>query len=111
MRMKNATDERPGPLLEHLEPRVLLTGGIPGAFADLDGDGFIGQSDLDVVLGCWGQQVTAGTQGDPSGDGFVGQTDLDIVLDNWGVTLPGEIHGRLPGPSVCILMCLNHSPS
>jgi len=59
---------------------------IPG---DLNGDGFVGQGDLDIVLDQWGcgdppaEPITDG-RADPSGDGFVGQADLDIVLDHWG---------------------------
>jgi len=51
---------------------------------DISGDGFVGQDDLDLILGSWGNTVGAGSQADPSADGFVGQSDLDIVLDNWG---------------------------
>jgi hypothetical protein len=57
---------------------------LPG---DLNGDNFVGQDDLDIVLDAWGDTVTEGSQPDPSGDGFVGQDDLDIVLDNWGDSL------------------------
>jgi hypothetical protein len=55
--------------------------GVPG---DLSGDGFVGQADLDIVLGSWGRTVALGNLADPSGDGFVGQADLDIVLGCWG---------------------------
>jgi len=59
--------------------------------ADLDGDGFVGQGDLDIILGQWGRgepsppndPITDG-RADPSGDGFVGQEDLDIILGAWG---------------------------
>ncbi len=57
---------------------------------DLNGDGFVGLDDLDIVLGNWNQNVTAGDllQGDPSGDGFVGLDDLDVVLNNWNAGTP-----------------------
>ncbi|MDZ4819539.1 MAG: PEP-CTERM sorting domain-containing protein [Planctomycetota bacterium] len=53
---------------------------------DLDGNGFVGQNDLNRILARWGTNVTAGDWflGDPNGDGFVGQGDLNIVLANWG---------------------------
>jgi hypothetical protein len=56
---------------------------VPG---DLSGDGFVGQADLDIILGQWGHRGPAITdpRADPSGDGFVGQTDLDVVLGHWG---------------------------
>ena len=55
---------------------------------DLDGDGSVGGSDLDIVRANWGQQVTAwdATLGDASGDGVVNGSDLDIVRANWGQT-------------------------
>ena len=68
----------------------LLAGGNDYAFTftrltgDASGDGFIGQDDLDTVLGAWGSSVTPGDPGDLTGDGFVGQDDLDTVLGNWG---------------------------
>jgi len=52
---------------------------------DLDGNGSVGQGDLDLVLDDWGQTVPpADPRADPSGDNFVGQIDLDYVLDHWG---------------------------
>jgi len=54
---------------------------LPG---DLDGNGFVGQGDLDIVLADWGNGPPVDPRADPSGDGFVGQADLDIVLDHWG---------------------------
>jgi hypothetical protein len=57
---------------------------IPIPTGDLNGDGFVGHSDLGIVLDWWGQTVTPGVQPDPTGDGFVGQFDLDLVLGHWG---------------------------
>jgi hypothetical protein len=52
---------------------------------DLNFDGFVGISDLNIVLGNWNLNVTPGdiSLGDPSGDGFVGIADLNLVLGNW----------------------------
>ncbi|MDZ4817740.1 MAG: hypothetical protein SGJ20_02070 [Planctomycetota bacterium] len=48
---------------------------------DLDGDGFVGQSDLNLILGNWGQSVPpADPLADPDGSGSVGQGDLNKVL-------------------------------
>ncbi len=59
---------------------------IPG---DLDGDGFVGINDLNLVLGNWNQSVPPGNPlADPSGDGFVGIDDLTTVLGNWNVGTP-----------------------
>ena len=65
---------------------IALGGALNG---DLNDDGFVGQGDLDIVLGAWGQNVPPGDpRADPSGDGFVGQTDLDTVLGDWGQGVP-----------------------
>ncbi len=72
---------------------ITLVESDPQLIGDLDGDGFVGLSDMDIVLGAWNQSVTAGDwlAGDPSGDGFVGLDDLDIVLGNWNAgTAPVE---------------------
>jgi hypothetical protein len=65
-----------------------LTGA--GLDGDLDGDGFVGISDLNIVLGAWNQAVAPGDPllGDPSGDGFVGIEDLNTVLGNWNAGAP-----------------------
>ncbi len=57
---------------------------------DLDGDGFVGLADLDILLGNWNQSVPAGdlARGDASGDGFVGLDDLDLLLGNWNAGVP-----------------------
>ncbi len=56
---------------------------------DLDLDGFVGITDLNIVLGAWNQNVPPGNPAaDPSGDGFVGIEDLNIVLGNWNAGTP-----------------------
>jgi hypothetical protein len=67
------------------ETTIILAG--PG---DLNGDGFVGIADLNIVLGSWNQNVTAGVWalGDPTGDGFVGIGDLNEVLSNWNAGTP-----------------------
>jgi hypothetical protein len=54
---------------------------LPG---DLNHDGFVGQADLNVLLGEWGQKVAPGTKGDTDKDGFIGQGDLNTILSEWG---------------------------
>jgi enediyne biosynthesis protein E4 len=75
---------------------------------DLDGDGFVGISDLNIVLGNWNQQVVFGLHqfGDPSGDGFVGIDDLNAVLGNWNAGSPPPIlpPNQIPEPSGLILI-------
>lgn len=56
---------------------------------DLDGDGFVGIDDLNLVLSNWNQSVPpADPAADPSGDGFVGIDDLNAVLGNWNASAP-----------------------
>jgi hypothetical protein len=61
----------------------------PSLLGDLNHDGFVGQDDLNMILGLWGQHVAAGTVGDINEDDFIGQDDLNVVLSEWGQgTLP-----------------------
>jgi hypothetical protein len=83
------------------DPRALNTGvGSPdyadmgsyevqGVFPDLNGDGSVNQTDLDIVLAMWGKRDAdiIDSRADVNGDQFVGQTDLDYVLDGWGETV------------------------
>ena len=70
---------------------------LPG---DLNGDGFVGSADLDIVRGNWGGTVTPGylPGGDASGDGQIGSADLDVVRGNWGAGAPPA--AAVPEPSV-----------
>ncbi len=72
---------------------------------DLDGDGFVGIDDLNLVLSNWNQNVPPGNPlADPSSDGFVGIDDLNLVLANWNAGIPpGEI-SHIPEPTT--LTCL-----
>ena len=76
---------------------------LPG---DLDGDGFVGIDDLNLILSNWNQNVPpANPLADPSGDGFVGIDDLNEVLGNWNAGTPPNA-AALPEPAslgVCVL--------
>ena len=74
---------------------------LPG---DLNGDGFVGHTDLGIVLDWWGQDVTPYAQPDPTGDGFVGQFDLDTVLDHWGEGVPPS--APVPEPATLSLLAV-----
>ncbi len=75
---------------------------------DLNGDGFVGLADLDIVLTNWNTNVTAGewSLGDPSGDGFVGLDDLDFVLTNWNNGTPPSSGAAVPEPASLVLLGL-----
>ncbi len=78
------------------------TGGGAPVVGDLDSDGFVGITDLNIVLGDWNNTIFEGDPalvGDISGDFFVGIADLNTVLGNWnqfvfpGDTQVGDITG------------------
>jgi hypothetical protein len=79
----------------------------PDLDGDLDGDGFVGITDLNIVLGNWNQNVAAGDEsvGDPSGDGFVGIEDLNVVLGNWNAGTPPSA-AAVPEPAALALLGL-----
>ncbi len=87
------------------EGAAVVEPAIPG---DLDGDGFVGLSDLDIVLVNWNQNVAAGDLmlGDATGDGFVGLADLDVVLNNWNAGTPAVAGGVVPEPGSVGLLLL-----
>lgn len=72
---------------------------------DMDGDGFVGVTDMDLVLARWGDTVTPFdvAAGDWDGDGRVGQADLDRVLGNWGAGVPPGAAIPEPGSAVALL--------
>jgi hypothetical protein len=84
-----------------------LSEAVSALVGDLNGDGFVGIADLNIVLGNWNQNVTAGDklQGDPSGDGFVGINDLNEVLGNWNAGTPPSATA-IPEPASLALLVL-----
>ncbi len=107
----------PGNGLEHelivksftFTPEHLLNA-IPG---DLDGDGFVGIDDLNIVLANWNlSSPPADPAADPSGDSFVGIDDLNTVLGNWNTgTPPGALANgpTVPEPATLTLCLLGAS--
>lgn len=73
---------------------------------DLDGDGFVGDNDLQIVLMNWGATTVAGDlgHGDASVDGRVGRADLQEVLDNWTNGTPPDVN--VPEPASLALLGL-----
>ncbi len=85
----------------------LIAPPLPG---DLDGDGFVGLSDLDIILNNWNQAIPPGDPlADPTGDNFVGLADLDIVLNNWNTGTPPSPGGVVPEPVSLMLMGIGAS--
>jgi hypothetical protein len=76
---------------------------------DLNGDDYVGITDLNLVLINWNTIVTAGdlSVGDPSGDGFVGIDDLNMILGNWNVGYSSPAGGvAVPEPTTLALLGL-----
>lgn len=82
---------------------------------DLDGNGGVGESDLQLVLSHYGQSVQAGNYflGDADGDGYVGINDIDFVLARWGdgpqgsvsaAPALGEVTPGVPEPTSLLLI-------
>ncbi len=75
---------------------------------DVNGDGYVGLEDLDVLLNNWNQSVPVGdkSQGDLAGigDGFVGLEDLDIILNNWNAGTPPVVSANIPEPTACVIV-------
>ncbi|MEZ6190610.1 MAG: alpha-amylase family glycosyl hydrolase [Phycisphaerales bacterium] len=89
---------------------VLILGTVPMLTGDINGDGFVGVADLNVILSNWNQTVPVGdkSQGDLAGigDGFIGVSDLNVVLGNWNAgTPPGvDAPGNVPEPATVLLL-------
>jgi len=77
---------------------------------DLNGDGFVGIEDLNLVLNRWNQDVSATPvrlAGDPTGDGFVGIEDLNIVLGDWNLGTPPTLaNASVPEPGTLAVLAL-----
>ncbi|MBW7906764.1 MAG: FG-GAP-like repeat-containing protein [Phycisphaerae bacterium] len=94
VRVRFTTDDTPNNSIteggiDNFEVRKLICGSpCPG---DIDGDGYIGQADLGLLLSSF-----AKCQGDPGfdpdadidGDGCVGQSDLGLLLGDFGQSCP-----------------------
>lgn len=91
--------------------RVLINLTVPDVQlpGDLNGDGFVGIEDLNIVLGSWNLTVPPADQAaDPSGDNFVGIEDLNEVLGYWntGTLPPGQSQAVIPEPGTAIGLSL-----
>jgi len=77
---------------------------------DLDLDGFVGVSDLNLVLANFNQPIPPGDpMADADDDGYVGISDLNAVLSNWNRSLPpstgsSAVSAAVPEPASLALM-------
>ena len=76
---------------------------------DLDGDGFVGIDDLNLVLSNWNQFAPpANPLADPSGDGYIGIDDLNVILANWNAGVPSPPANAIPEPAVSGLLLIGY---
>jgi hypothetical protein len=66
---------------------VSIGGGLQSCLGDVDGDGFVGGSDLAQILGSWGF-CTGSCVADLDDSGTIDGTDLAILLGAWGACNP-----------------------
>jgi len=72
---------------------------------DINGDGFVGIDDLNLVLGSWNQDVPPGNPlADVNEDGFIGIDDLNPVLANWNAGTPPGRQASIPEPGTLLLL-------
>jgi PEP-CTERM motif len=77
----------------------------PPLDGDLDNDGFVGITDLNLVLSNWNLNIPPGDPAaDPSGDDYVGIEDLNVVLGNWNAGTPPV--ATVPEPATLSLLGL-----
>ena len=75
---------------------------------DANGDGFVGVTDLGLVLSDWGNTPPIDPRADTDGDGTVGPPDLDFVLADWGT---GSLVPPTPAPGITFNIVQAHDPS
>ncbi len=79
----------------------------PTIGGDLNGDGFVGLNDLDIVLAAWNEGVPPGDPiADANNDGYIGLDDLDIILANWNAGTPPINDANIPEPITLATMLL-----
>jgi hypothetical protein len=52
--------------------------------ADINADGYINNTDLNVILNNWGQSLSGKANGDVNNDGIVDVSDFEIMAEWWG---------------------------
>ncbi|MCK4849811.1 MAG: hypothetical protein KAT11_00595 [Phycisphaerae bacterium] len=82
---------------------VLNTTPLPG---DVDGNGFVDDDDLSIIISNWGQSNATREDGDLDGDGTVAGRDYSEVLSYWGTGSSAEPPAHVPTPATLWLLLL-----
>ena len=96
--------------LSYLDNPTVSIESVGGLLGDLDGDGFVGINDLNIILANWNQSTPIDDpRADVTGegdvpDGFVGISDLNVVLGNWNAGTPPTDSAAVPEPATLGLL-------
>jgi len=75
---------------------------------DFNGDGLVGNEDLDILLANWGGVGGSAAVGDANGDDLIDNADLQLVLSNWGRSNAGgaanAANATIPEPGSLALL-------
>ena len=72
---------------------------------DVNGDGYVGQTDLATIISNWGLSDATRQQGDLNGNGVVDGPDYTEVLSYWGQgSLPPQPPQPAPEPATLLLL-------
>ncbi len=82
---------------------VLNTPPLPG---DTDGNGYVDDDDLSIIINNWGMQDVTRQEGDLDGSGTVDGRDYTEVLSYWGTGDPPEPSSGVPEPATLLLLFL-----
>ncbi|MCK4850042.1 MAG: aspartyl protease family protein [Phycisphaerae bacterium] len=78
---------------------ILVLEGLPG---DVNGDGYVGQTDLATIIGNWGLSDASSWQGDLNGNGVVDGPDYSEVISYWSP--PPAPPEPAPEPATLLLL-------
>ncbi len=70
---------------------------------DLNQDGFVGISDLNIILSQWNRVVFPGSWLDADANGIVGLDTLNWTLGNWNAGTPPAAGSDVPEPSTLLI--------
>ena len=73
---------------------------------DVDGDGYVGGTDLTGTITNWGMTGASRIDGDLNGDGTVSGPDYTEVITYWGTGSPPEPPSTIPEPATMALLLI-----
>ena len=93
--------------LDMTQVSTLYADSFPTYAGDLNGDGYVGLDDLQLILDNWNRNVRDGFIADVNGDNYIGLDDLQAVLDDWNKgVVPPSPSANIPEPASLTLLGL-----